>query len=245
MSGGMQSGGVSKELLTTKGDTHGFSNVNERVGIGSDTQVLTADSTVPLGLKWAASSGAPLASPVFTGQVTIPDTVTGVGAGKLELIESYIAPATASTKTFTFPAKNMISDYSELILVGAMSSSGALDLELNIDSVVASHDYNYITSNLSTVSAVHVSSGSEFKIVPSSIITGIIEMNFTVKIKYYDNINYWMIEWVGGAANAGCLTGVGVSPDGVNTENLTQLTLSTSTSTWAIVSTATLYGVRK
>jgi len=53
MSGGMQSGGVSKELLTTKGDTHGYSTLNERVPIGSNSQVLTADSTEALGLKWA------------------------------------------------------------------------------------------------------------------------------------------------------------------------------------------------
>tara|TARA_R110000765_G_scaffold211177_1_gene316263 strand:- start:464 stop:1123 length:660 start_codon:yes stop_codon:yes gene_type:complete len=56
MSGGMQSGGVSKELLTTKGDTHGYSTLNERVPIGANTQVLTADSTEALGLKWAAAA---------------------------------------------------------------------------------------------------------------------------------------------------------------------------------------------
>ena len=87
--------------------------------------------------------------------------------------------------------------------------------------------------------------GSEYKIMPTAIIDGIREMNFTVHIKYYDNINYWIIEWVAGSANEGCLTGVGISPDGSNTNNLTQLTVSTSTSTWAIVSQMTLYGVRK
>lgn len=40
--------------LTTKGDIHGFSTVNARVPIGSNNQVLTADSTQTLGLKWAA-----------------------------------------------------------------------------------------------------------------------------------------------------------------------------------------------
>tara|TARA_R110000803_G_scaffold45464_2_gene95820 strand:+ start:221 stop:961 length:741 start_codon:yes stop_codon:yes gene_type:complete len=246
MSGGMGGGeeGIDPPT-TTKGDLSGFDTTFDRVPIGANTQVLTADSTEALGLKWAASSGAPLASPVFTGQVTIPDTVDGVGAGKLELIESYIAPATASTKTFTFSAKDMINDYSELTLIGAMKSSGALDLELNIDSVVASHDYNYIMNDSTTLSGVQVNSGSEYKIMPTAIIDGAREMNFTVNIKYYDNINYWIIEWVAGSANEGCLTGVGASPDGSNTHNLTQLTVSTSTSTWAIVSHMTLYGVRK
>ena len=54
MSGGMQGGGgVSEDLLTTKGDTHGFSTENSRVGIGLDSQVLTADSSEALGLKWS------------------------------------------------------------------------------------------------------------------------------------------------------------------------------------------------
>jgi len=56
MSGGMGGGegGVSEDLLTTKGDTHGFDTNNARVPIGVDTTVLTADSTTALGLAWTA-----------------------------------------------------------------------------------------------------------------------------------------------------------------------------------------------
>jgi len=43
--------------LTTKGDTHGYSTTNARIPIGSNDQVLTADSTTALGLKWATSVG--------------------------------------------------------------------------------------------------------------------------------------------------------------------------------------------
>ena len=61
MSGGMGGGdgGVSEDLLTTKGDTHGYNTDNARVPIGTNTQVLTADSGEALGLKWADSAGAP------------------------------------------------------------------------------------------------------------------------------------------------------------------------------------------
>jgi len=45
--------------LTTKGDLFGFDTADARIPIGTNGQVLTADSTQSLGLKWAAaSSGA-------------------------------------------------------------------------------------------------------------------------------------------------------------------------------------------
>ena len=57
MSGGMQGGGgVPDDLLTTKGETHGFSTVNARIPIGSDNNVLTADSTEALGVAWLDAS---------------------------------------------------------------------------------------------------------------------------------------------------------------------------------------------
>jgi hypothetical protein len=42
--------------LTTKGDVWGYSTANARIPVGTNGQVLTADSTQALGLKWAAPS---------------------------------------------------------------------------------------------------------------------------------------------------------------------------------------------
>lgn len=44
--------------LTTKGDVWGFSSVNARIPIGTDGQVMTADSAQTLGLKWATAPSA-------------------------------------------------------------------------------------------------------------------------------------------------------------------------------------------
>jgi hypothetical protein len=56
----MASGGASgaKSPLTTKGDIWGFSIGNARIPVGADGEVLTADSTQPLGVKYALPAGA-------------------------------------------------------------------------------------------------------------------------------------------------------------------------------------------
>lgn len=54
--------------LTTKGDVYGFSTVDARIPVGSNGQVLTADSAQTLGLKWSTVSG--------TGDVVGPSSAT-------------------------------------------------------------------------------------------------------------------------------------------------------------------------
>lgn len=44
------------QQLTTKGDIGVYSTKYTRLGVGTDTQVLTADSTQPTGLKWGSAS---------------------------------------------------------------------------------------------------------------------------------------------------------------------------------------------
>lgn len=51
-----QPGSASVSPLTTKGDIWVFGTLNTRLPVGSNTQVLTADSTQTTGLKWAAPS---------------------------------------------------------------------------------------------------------------------------------------------------------------------------------------------
>ena len=62
---------IPKSTVTTKGDliVATASGVVTRVGVGSNTQVLTADSTTASGVKWAAA----------TGGASLPDTFMLMG----------------------------------------------------------------------------------------------------------------------------------------------------------------------
>ena len=51
-------GGGSTSPLTTKGDLWGFSTVNARLPVGANGQVPVADSTQPLGIRWATAGAA-------------------------------------------------------------------------------------------------------------------------------------------------------------------------------------------
>lgn len=64
--------GGGSSPLTTKGDIFTFDTANQRLGVGADGTVLTADSSQPTGLRWVAVSG--------TGTVTnvaVDATLTG------------------------------------------------------------------------------------------------------------------------------------------------------------------------
>jgi hypothetical protein len=97
-------GGSLTSPLTTKGDLWGWDTTNNRIPIGSDGTVLTADSTQTLGLKWGtaatstqfnkgagwnSSSGAILVTAITTIDVIIPyactlqevDIITSGGSG--------------------------------------------------------------------------------------------------------------------------------------------------------------------
>ena len=53
--------------LTTKGDLYGFSTTNDRLPVGTNGQILTADSTQSLGVKWATGGGGSMTWPDAAG----------------------------------------------------------------------------------------------------------------------------------------------------------------------------------
>ena len=104
---GLADSGVPDDLLTTKGDMHGFSSANARIPIGDDDQVLTADSSEALGLKWATAGGgtvetdhATLTSPITSTDTSLADIALNITIGDITDGKSLITGTlTASRST--------------------------------------------------------------------------------------------------------------------------------------------------
>jgi hypothetical protein len=86
-------GGGTASPLTTKGDLYTYSTLNDRLPVGTDGQILMADSTKLTGLKWTAAPATgvstvsvtsangfagTVANPTSTPAITISTTVTGL-----------------------------------------------------------------------------------------------------------------------------------------------------------------------
>jgi len=85
--------------LTTKGDLYGFSTVDARIPIGTNNQVLTADSAQALGLKWATPASGKLLQVVSAISDTQVSTTTSATAKAFTDVSGFTATITPTSAT--------------------------------------------------------------------------------------------------------------------------------------------------
>jgi hypothetical protein len=94
--------GGTASPLTTKGDLYGYSTTNARVAVGTNGQVLTADSTAATGVAWATPA---------TGGMTLLSTTSLSGAS------TTISSISGSYKDLIVYAKDWYSSSNANVLV--------------------------------------------------------------------------------------------------------------------------------
>jgi len=106
--------GSGSSPLTTKGDLYGFDTANNRIPVGANGQVLTADSTQALGVKWAASGSTPALTNahIFVGNgsnvatdVAMSGDATIANTGALTIANLAVTNAKIANSTIDLTAK--------------------------------------------------------------------------------------------------------------------------------------------
>ena len=180
---------------TTKGDVSGFDTTYARVPIGTNNQVLTADSAQTLGLKWADAAGAPTTtkgdiSGFSTTQARIPIGVNGqvleadstealglkwatapTGLGKARFLGSLTLTGVASEIEITGLSLDLVNDYTSIQVNCTGHSAGVrgtLECQVGGSSSSGNYNYDYIRQDATTVTAGQVNSATSFKMLDAS-----------------------------------------------------------------------------
>ena len=119
---GLASSGVPDDLLTTKGDTHGYSTTNARIPIGANDTVLTADSSEALGLKWATPGGVTTnrleATGATNGQTTTSTSLTQVSPTTGTDTNFDLSNQTGGSAIINFYSDNQVNNAGSVVYIG-------------------------------------------------------------------------------------------------------------------------------
>jgi hypothetical protein len=181
MSGGMGGGeGGVDPPTTTKGDVSGYDTTFARIPIGSDTQVLTADSAQALGLKWATPTDVqpPTTtkgdlSGFSTAQARIPigsDTQVLTADSAQALGLKWAAPASAGG---TVLLQEVVMGTS----AATLSSTVTLDKSL-YGSFIVTGNFSPLTTSSTTLRMRVNNSTAAGQLVNGSIINGATQTDF-------------------------------------------------------------------
>jgi len=92
--------------LTTKGDLYTYSTTDARLGVGTNGQVLTADSTSATGMKWATAAGGGKVLQVVNATTTTSTTIASTTLTDSTITAS-ITPSATSSKVLVMATINL------------------------------------------------------------------------------------------------------------------------------------------
>jgi len=183
---GLASSGVPDDLLTTKGDQHGFSSTNARIPVGTNNQSVLADSGEALGLKWGASSTSTLTTTgdllVASGANTLSRIAGGTSgdvltAGGVGVVPTYQTPSsgawtqegsqTESGFVATLSVDVSDKDFYQVFYNISSESTTSCSASVRINSVSSGYEWLTLSQYATTTSSHENTSDSQVVLEPS------------------------------------------------------------------------------
>jgi len=130
--------------LTTKGDVYGFDTAGARIPIGSNNQVLTADSTQALGLKWANPSTGSMTLLSTTTLSGLTTTVSGISQSYKDL---YVQISNAVDTLSAIKIDLQFNGTADQVWVGSTAYAGSATTNFNSDRYLSNTTQSSNNSN--------------------------------------------------------------------------------------------------
>lgn len=168
--------------LTTKGDLYTYSTTDTRLGVGTNGQVLTADSTASTGIKWATPVSGSMTL-LASGSITTTLNLTSISGSYKSLQLRIIDYGNTSTSTIRVRFNNDSGSNYGNVTIGSGGSysafvGGATSLQTSVDMSIADYsgstNDNHLILDIPnyTAAAYKVATWHQFQTIASGYFTG-------------------------------------------------------------------------
>jgi hypothetical protein len=175
--------GGSSSPLTTKGDLYGFSTTNARVAVGTNGQVLAADSTEATGVKWITPSAS-----AFSGVSAFKSTNQSVSNATNTVL-------TFDSESFDTNAYHSTSTNTSRITIPA-GKAGYYNLTANIVFGTSSAGIRQINFAKNGAAAIYT-----LQMSASSASETIVSVSYLIKLLEADYVEAFVYQTSGGSLN--------------------------------------------